>query len=770
MLLEQMTLEEKASQLGAYWEQVAPKREKRQEESGEVAPMQDAMSAAQLPWEEELADGLGQLTRVFGTRPLTPAEGVAELRRRQREVIAANRFGIPALAHEECLAGFTAYQATAYPVPLAWGAAFDPELVRRMAERVGRDMKAVGIQQGLSPVLDLVTDSRWGRVEETIGEDPYVIGTLATAYVQGLQEAGVIATLKHFAGYAASRGARNHAPVRMGRRELMDLVFPPFEMAVREAGVKSVMNSYADLDGEAPAASHWLLTEVLREQWGFEGTVVADYFAVSFLQKTHRVAESLAEAANKAITAGLDVELPQTAGYRTLPEQVRRGLLAEEVLDTAVRRHLMHKVEQGLLDRPAGQDWQPRVQEGVDLNSRENRDLAREMAQKSLVLLKNGTPGAGDAVLPLDLAALAGQKVAIIGPSASRGRTMLGCYSFVNHVMAKRPDDELGIEIPTLLEEAQRRFVSAEVSYEEGCPIVGYDESGIPAAAAAAQEAGLAIVTVGDQAGLFGHGTSGEGCDAEDLTLPGAQQQLVEAVIATGTPVILIVISGRPYALGAVADSCAAIVQGFFPGQEGAPAILDLLAGEVEPSGRLPIGVPAHPGGQPAGYIAPPLGQRTKGVSNLDPTPLYPFGHGLSYSTVEYSELQISAAEIPVDGTVEVRATVTNTGERPAAELVQLYGGDRSASVARPVRQLLGYVRAELQPGESSTVAFQLHADRFSFTGLEYQRIVEPGMIDLWVGSSSGHLPLEGELLLTGEVRQVEGPRVMTTPAWVRPA
>ncbi|GAA1821178.1 glycoside hydrolase family 3 N-terminal domain-containing protein [Nesterenkonia flava] len=782
-LLAQMTLEEKASQLGSYWEQVAPKKDDAgsasgEKKIGEAAPMQDAMSASQLPWDEEIVDGLGQISRVFGTRPVTAAEGVAALRARQQEVMSSNRFRIPALAHEECLTGFTAFGATVYPTSLAWGATFNPELIRQMAERIGEDLRAVGIQQGLSPVLDVVTDARWGRVEETIGEDPYVIGTLATAYVQGLQKSGVIATLKHFAGYSASKGARNHAPVHMGRRELIDQIFYPFELAVREGGVKSVMNSYADIDGEAPAASRWLLTEVLREEWGFEGTVVADYFAVSFLQKTHRVAETLPEAANKAISAGLDVELPQTAGFRTLPEQVRRGLLEEEVLNTAVRRHLLHKAEQGLLDRPetehgSSTDWEPQVQESVDLDSAENRALARTIASKSLVLLKNEAPerSASKAapILPLDAGALAGRRIAVIGPSATTGRTMLGCYSFANHVMSKYKDDELGIHLPTLLEEAHSRLGGAgvEVTAAAGCPIVGYDDAGIPAAAETAAAADFAVVTVGDQAGLFGHGTSGEGCDAEDLKLPGAQQELIEAVAATGTPVILVVISGRPYALGAVAQKCAAIVQGFFPGQEGAPAVLDLLLGEIEPSGRLPIGIPQHPGGQPAGYIAPKLGQRTKGVSNLDPTPLYPFGHGLSYTTLEYSNLVIEAPGIAVDGTVNISATVTNTGSRPADEVVQLYFGDRAAQVTRPVRQLLAYAHVELAPGESREVTFWVHADRFSFTGLDYRRIVEPGAIDIWVGPSSGDLPLEGELTLVGETREVTGHRVMTTPARV---
>lgn len=751
-LLAQMTLQEKASQLGAHWETA----EDNDDVEGEVAPMEDAMSAGKLPFDQEIDGGLGHLTRTYGTEPITVSEGAADLRSRQAAVVAANRFGIPAIAHEECLTGFTAYRATVYPTALAWGATFDPELIAQMALRIGEDMAAVGVQQGLSPVLDVVRDARWGRVEETIGEDPYLVGTLATAYVKGLQSAGIIATLKHFAGYAASRAARNHAPVHIGRRELNDLIFYPFELAVREGGAGSVMNSYADIDGEAPAASRWLLTDVLRGEWGFEGTVVADYWSVAFLEKMHRIAADQAEAARLAVSAGLDIELPHTGGYRTLSDQVQEGRLDEKVLDTAVRRVLRQKIDLGLLD----EDWEPQIDESVDLDSEANRALARKVAQQSLVLLKN------DGLLPLNPASTG--RIAVIGPSADEPRTMMGCYSFPNHVLAKYPAGTfphkgIGVPIPSILDAMRDQF--ADVSYETGCPIVEYDDAGISAAAASAAAAEIAVVTVGDLAGMFGAGTSGEGCDAEDLRLPGAQQDLLDAVLATGTPTVLVVVSGRPYALGEAPEKCAAIVQGFFPGEEGGPVLAELLTGVIEPAGRLPVGIPKHPGGQPAGYIAAPLGQNSSGVSNLDPTPRYPFGHGLSYTTVEYSRLTIESEEIAVDGTVNVSATVTNTGSRSVSEVVQLYVGDRHASVARPVQLLLSYARVELSPRESKDVTFWVHTDRFAFTGVDYRRIVEPGIMDLWVGRSAADLPLSGEITLVGQTREVTGHRVMTTPA-----
>ncbi|HIX00885.1 MAG TPA: glycoside hydrolase family 3 C-terminal domain-containing protein [Candidatus Nesterenkonia stercoripullorum] len=756
-LLAEMTIEEKVAQLGAHWEQ-----HRGDDVQGDVAPMQDAMSASQLPWDQEIVDGLGHLTRVFGTEPVDVGEGVSSLRRQQSEVMSANRFGIPALAHEECLTGFTAYRATVYPTSLAWGATFDVDLIRDMARRIGEDMAAVGVHQGLAPVLDVVRDPRWGRVEETMGEDPYLIGQLGVGYVQGLQSAGVLATLKHFAGYSASKAARNHAPVSMGRRELIDVLFYPFECAVREGGVASVMNSYADIDGEAPAASHWLLTDVLRDEWGFSGSVVSDYWSVAFLESMHRVAADQVQAARLAVSAGLDVELPQTGGYRTLAAQVRQGELPEAVIDRAAARVLTHKVELGLLE--AG--WESPADQNRDLDSPGNRELARTIAQRSLVLLSN------DGTLPLPAEAKS-SRIAVIGPSAEDASTMMGCYSFPNHVLAKYPEGSfpaggLGIEVPTVLAAARARFQDAEVSYSRGCPIIGYEDSGIADAVTLAEQADTVILTVGDKAGMFGAGTSGEGCDAADLELPGAQQELVEAVLETGTPVVLVVISGRPYALGGVAERCAAVVQGFFPGEEGAAALLDLLAGDIEPSGRLPIGVPRSPGGQPAGYLAAPLGQNSQGVSNLDPTPLFPFGHGLSYTQIAYRGMTLSSDEIGVDGTLTATVTVANDGDRPARELVQLYAGDRVAQVARPVRQLIGFAHVDLKPGEERQVDFTVHADLFSFIGVDYRRIVEPGVVDLWSGRSAGDLPLSSPLDIHGELREVRGERVLSTMVNIR--
>ncbi|HEY5878375.1 MAG TPA: glycoside hydrolase family 3 N-terminal domain-containing protein [Nakamurella sp.] len=748
LLLGSMTPEQKAAQLGSYWRPHGTPDE-------QVAPMEGALSDRRQGFADYIRHGLGQLTRVFGSVPVTAAEGVADLLEMQRQVVEApDGLGIPALAHEECLTGFTTLGATVYPTPLAWGATFDPDLIAEMSRAIGRDLRTVGVHQGLSPVLDVTRDYRWGRTEETIGEDPYLVGTIGTAYVQGLQSAGIIATLKHFVGYSASRAARNHAPVPIGRRELADVLLVPFEMAIREGRAKSVMNSYADVDGMPPAASRELLTTLLREHWGFTGTVVSDYWAISFLEMMHKVAAGPAEAARLALTAGLDVELPETEAFAHLPGLVRAGELDESLLDGAVRRVLTQKAELGLLD----DDWAPPpAGSTVDLDHAGNRALARRIAEQSVVLVAN------DGVLPL----ARGRRIALIGPSAAEPRCFLGCYSFPNHVLSRHRSGDNGIEIPTLLESMRIAWPVEDISHEPGCGFTGDDRSGLAAAVEAAAAADVAVVVVGDIAGLFGRGTSGEGCDAPDLALPGVQGDLVDAVLDTGTPLVLVVVSGRPYALGRYADRCSAIMQAFLPGEEGGPALAGILTGTVEPTGRLPVGIPRDPGGQPGTYLAAPLGLRTDGISNLDPTPLFPFGHGLSYSRVEYGRLSADRTEMDVDGTVELSVQVRNTGERPCAEVVQLYLSDPVAQVVRPVRQLVGYARVPLTPGQARTVSFGVHADRTSFTGRDLHRVVEPGVLTFAVGPSSADLAAAVDVRVVGEERAVTGARVLLTPTRV---
>jgi beta-xylosidase len=749
-LLSRMTLEEKLAQLGSLWPQ--------QSEGDEVAPHQDELGQDSPGWREATRDGIGQLTRTFGTHPVAAPVAARMLERAQRSIMATGRFGIPAMAHEECLAGFTAWGATAFPVPLSWGASFDPDLVREMGAAIGRSMREVGVHQGLAPVLDVVRDPRWGRVEETIGEDPYLVGSIGAAYTLGLESAGIVATPKHFAGYSASRAGRNLAPVSMGPREFADIILPPFEMALRLGGARSVMHAYTERDGVPAAADHELLTGILREQLGFTGVVVADYFGVAFLELLHGVADGPGDAAVQALSAGVDVELPTVRCYGLpLAEKVRSGALDESIVDTAATRVLRQKCELGLLDP----DWAPTArasrQDTADFDPPHQRALARKLAEESVVLLSNPA-----GVLPLRQPG----RVAIVGPLADDPLALLGCYSFPAHVGVSHPGTPLGIEIPTVLQAARDGLGADDLLYTPGCDVRDTDRSGFDAAREAATGADLCVVVLGDRPGLFGRGTSGEGCDAADLALPGVQDELLDALLATGTPVVLVISSGRPYALGAVTGRVAAAVQVFFPGEEGAHALVDVLTGRVNPSGRLPVSLPAEPGGQPATYLGSPLQHRSE-VSSLDPTALFPFGHGLSYTSFGYSDLAVDTAEIGTDGSVEIAATVTNTGDRPGAEVVQLYLRDPVAQVVRPLRQLSGFTRVWLDAGESCRVRFQLHADRTSFTGRDGRRIVEPGRIEVSVGGSSDPTPLSGSFRLIGRVREVGPDRVLDTPVSV---
>ncbi|MFF2149410.1 glycoside hydrolase family 3 N-terminal domain-containing protein [Kitasatospora sp. NPDC058190] len=751
-----MTLREKTAQLVGVWVGADA-------DGDEVAPHQHEMEPPP-DLDTLLPYGLGQLTRPFGTAPVDPALGALSLLRTQQRIAAANRFGIPALAHEECLAGFAAWGATAYPVPLSWGATFNPELVRTMAATIGRDLRAVGVHQGLAPVLDVVRDARWGRVEETIGEDPYLVGTIATAYVQGLESAGIVATLKHFAGYSASRAGRNLAPVSMGPRERADVILPPFEMAVREGRPRSVMPAYTDTDGLPSAADQALLTELLRDTWGFTGTVVADYFGIAFLKTLHGVAEDRSDAAAQALAGGVDVELPTVDTFgQPLFDAVVAGAVPERLIDRALRRVLVQKVELGLLDA----DWSPvpaaladadlsepgALRGLVDLDRPANRALAADLAEQAVVLLRN------DGLLPLRDPA----RIALIGPNADEPTAVLGCYSFPVHVGGQHPGTPPGIELPTLREALAAELTSTELAGSElrtvrGVTVDGEDTAGIAEAVHAARRADVVVLALGDRAGLFGRGTSGEGCDAALLELPGRQRQLLEAVLDTGTPVVVTLLAGRPYALGRAVTEAAGIVQCFFPGEAGTAALAGVLSGRVNPSGRLPVSVPAHPGVQPSTYLAARLAQAGE-VSSTDPTPAFGFGHGLGYSEFAWSGLEVRTAETGTDGTFRLAFELRNTGTRAGVEVVQLYLHDPVATVVQPVQRLIGYRRIPLDAGAGCRVELALPADLASFTGRDGGRIVEPGALELRISASSTDPRLTVPLRLTGPARPLDHTR-----------
>lgn len=768
-LLDRLTVQEKVAQLCAAWIGASATGD-------EMAPHQHDLVDSSRGWDELIGSGLGQLTRPFGTAAVDPATGARRLAGMQADIVAAGRFGIPAVAHEECLTGLMTLGATVYPTPLAWGATFHPDLVEQMAAQIADTMRALGVHQGLAPVLDVVRDARWGRTEESIGEDPYLVATIGTAYVIGLQSRGVMATVKHFAGYSASRAGRNFAPVAIGAREFADVLLPPFEMAIRDGGARSVMHSYAEVDGVPAAADDTLLTDLLRGTWGFSGTVVADYFAVSFLQTLHGVAGDPIEAAGLALSAGVDVELPAVRCFGApLVTAISDGTLPGSLVDRAAARVLRQKCELGLLDP----DWSPvppvlaepaaspqpggngsEQHDRFDLDPPGHRATARQLAEESVVLLAND-----GGVLPLT----GRPRIALVGPLADATTGMLGCYSFPRHVGGQHPDVPGGIVIDTPLQALRAELPQTDVTHVAGCDVDGIDASAFGGAVAAAAAAEICVAVLGDRAGLFGRGTSGEGCDAEDLLLPGVQPQLLEQLLATGTPVVLVLLTGRPYALGAYADRLAAVVQAFFPGEEGAAAVAGVLSGRVCPSGRLPVSMARRPGGQPTTYLAPPLGHRTE-VSNVDPTALYPFGHGLSYTRFAWTEVTVDGSpvtpgepvELSTDGAVTISLSVRNVGDRAGADVVQLYLHDPVAQVTRPVVRLTGYARVPLAVGQSRRVDFRWHADLSSFTGRSGRRVVEPGDVEVRLSASSADPRHVVRLRLVGETRVVDHRRRLT--------
>jgi beta-glucosidase len=556
-LLSRMTFEEKAAQMHALWLILS--------EDGEHRPRQDDFTGGTDPAavRKALGHGLGQISRPLGSHGVDARTGVRALNRLQRFLREETRLGIPALAHEECLVGLMARGATMFPSALAYGATWNPELIERAARAIGSEARSVGCHQGLAPVLDVSRDVRWGRTEETLGEDPYLVGVLATRFVRGLQgeKRDLLATLKHFAGHSWSEGARNHGPVHLGWRELSDVFLLPFEMAVKQANAGSVMPAYHDIDGESCHAWRRLLTGLLREEWGFDGIIVADYIGISLLYQHHNLARDAAEAAALAFSAGLDIELPADDCASRLGEAVGRGLIPVAAIDVIVERILTEKLRLGLFERPYADEG------AIALQSPATVALAREVARQAVVVLENR------GALPLDPAR--GQRIAVIGPTADDPLALLCGYSFPVHLILNDAG-ETASQVVTPRAALAEAFGADRVSYARGCFVIEERKYGspvfpgdversttldqpspistrtdlIPEAVDCARGADVAIACVGDLAGLFQTGTVGEGSDADSLDLPGVQQQLLEAVVATGKPVVVVLTSGRPYNLG----------------------------------------------------------------------------------------------------------------------------------------------------------------------------------------------------------------------------
>ncbi|HUX20303.1 MAG TPA: glycoside hydrolase family 3 N-terminal domain-containing protein, partial [Spirochaetia bacterium] len=654
--------------------------------------------------------------------------------------------------------------ATLFPAGINYGATWDPDLIRRAAGDIGTELASIGSKQGLAPVLDVSRDARWGRTEETFGEDPYLAGCLATAYVEGLQGPNrrVLATLKHFVGHSFSEGGRNHAPVRIGERELNDIFLLPFEMAVKIGKAGSVMPAYHDIDGEPSTTSRHYLTEVLRDQWGFDGLIVSDYEAISLLFDHHRVASDAAEASALSIKAGMDVELPGFTCYRTgIEEALDRGLLSIDDVDRAVLRVLVEKYRLGLFENPYMKE------DAIVLNTEAHRATAAETAEKSIVLLKN------DGLLPLS----PDRVTALVGPLADDPNSMFCGYSFPVHVANGLRAPESGVRYGTTLKEAlAERLPSDRLVWREGCRLLGkrldytpvfpgelegaereqmdivsYDRGGIAEAVEAASRADQIIVAVGDIAGLFLSGTVGEGSDTSSLELPGVQQELLEGILDIGKPVVVVLINGRPYNIGSGFVRAGAVIEAWLPGQEGGEVLADILLGLRSPGGRLPVSIPKTAGAMPYFYNHKLKSPGTP--VQRDFGAVYPFGFGLTYTSFEFGDFSLASREVSSDGEVIVAGNVKNTGRKKGDAVVQLYIRDLVASLVRPVKELKAFKRVSLEAGQSARIELRLPVDMLSFTTHATERIVEPGDFEIMVGTSSEDFVFRDTVTIGGNIR-----------------
>jgi len=763
-LMSLMTLDEKIVQLGGIFP------------NNLVADgALDAERAAQA-----LQDGIGHVSHVSGVSALAPAQLAAFVNEIQRHLVENTRLGIPAVVHGESCAGFTAVGATCFPQAIGLASTWQPELIEEMTTVIRAQMRAVGVRHTLAPVLDIARDARWGRCEETYGEDPYLTGRMGVAYVRGLQgddlAAGVVCTGKHFLGYAAAEGGMNWAPAHITEREMKEVYAAPFLAAIQEVQLASVMNSYSEIDGVPVGASREILTELLRDEMGFGGTVISDYFTVPTLETYHHITDNRTEAAARALEAGIDLEVPSLSCYRQLGEALESGRIEMQTIDTAVERVLRQKFELGLFEAPY---VDAKAAESA-FDTLDHRNLARTIAQKSIVLLKND----GD-LLPFSKDI---RSIAVVGPCADSARLLQGDYHWPTHAevmfgrIAENGTGEADQPAPAMSRAANRdgtapnlaeMFVphvtllegireavgsGVEVAHARGCDVVDDDTSGIAEAAAVAARAEVAIVAVGTRSGLVDGSTSGESSDRTDLRLTAAQRALVEAVVATGTPTAIILINGGILAIPEIAEAVPAIVEAWLPGEEGGHAIADILFGDVNPSGRLPVSLPRSVGQMPLFYNHKPSGGRTNWRTHYvdsPATPLYPFGHGLSYTRFEYSDLQLDTDEIAADGSLALSCRVTNVGERAGDEVVQVYLHDVVASCSRPVKQLTGFARIPLEPGEGAKITFDVDMSQLALWNPEMEFVVEPGDVDVMIGASSEDIRSRKTFRISGESRSL---------------
>jgi len=725
-LLKRMTLEEKVAQMLCIWED---KKTAFFDEEGNF-------SLDKL--RENLKNGIGQIARLSDTNGgLNPYQMVEYANAIQKFFVEETRLGIPVIFHEECLHGLAAKDATSYPVPIGLAATFNIELIEKIFSAIAEDARTRGAHQALTPVVDVARDPRWGRVEETFGEDTYLVSQMGIASVKGLQGDGslknnnkVIATLKHFAAHGQPESGTNCAPANFSERFLRDTFLKPFKEAIDKAGVISVMASYNEIDGIPSHANKWLLRKVLRDEWGFKGFVVSDYYAITELYQkeetvSHGVAANKVEAAKLAVEAGVNIEFPNPDCYPNLTEMVNNGLVDESDLDALVLPMLKYKFQLVLFDNPYIEVEPGQFEKKLEAD----RELALQAARETITLLKNdGT------LLPLKNV----KKIAVIGPNADR--MLLGGYhgtpKYYTSVY-QGIKDKVGN--------------NGEVFYSEGCKITvggswnedevvlpdpAEDEKLINEAVAVAQKSDVAVLVLGgnEQTSREAWNKNHLG-DRPSLELVGSQNKLVEEILKTGKPVVVLLFNGRPNSIGYIKDNVPAILECWYLGQESGRVVADVLFGDYNPSGKLPISIPRSAGHIPAYYSHKPSARR--GYLFDDVSPLFAFGYGLSYTKFSFDKLKLSKEVISRDEKVIVSIDVKNEGQTPGEEVVQLYVRDKVSTVTRPVKELKGFKKVKLEPGESTTVIFELLPENLAFTNVDMKFVVEPGEFEIMVGNSS---------------------------------
>ena len=739
-LLARMTLEEKAAQMMCVWQK---KADVLVDSNGDFA-----LAKARAAFKD--GHGLGQVGRPSDAGKGKNARAMAELTNAiQKFFLESTRLGIPVFFHEECLHGHAAIDATSFPQPIGLAATFNPSLAQALYSMTAEEARARGTHQALTPVVDVARDPRWGRVEETFGEDPYLVSQFGIAAVRGFQgdasfkgKKNVIATLKHFAAHGQPESGINCGPANVSTRELREVFLRPFKEALEKGGAISVMASYNEIDGVPSHANRWLLRDVLRKEWGFEGFVVSDYYAIWELSDRpdthgHRVAADKAAACALSVGAGVNIEFPEPDCYLHLCELVRAGKLKERQLDELVAPMLLWKFKMGLFEHPfVDPDIAARV-----VGSESNRDLALQAARETITLLKND-----NGLAPLDPAKI--RSIAVIGPNADR--ELLGGYS-------GRP------KYHTSVLEGIRAKVGdrVEVSYSEGCKITmggswsqdavtpgdpASDFNQIQQAVQVAKGADVAILVIGGN-----EQTSREAWskvhlgDRAQLDMLGRQDALVNAIVATGKPVIALLFNGRPLSVNHLSQVAPVIFECWYLGQETGRAVADVLFGDFNPAGKLPISIPRSAGHLPVFYNHKPSARR--GYLFDDVSPLYPFGYGLSYTTFACKNLRLARKKIRPGGSTRVMIDVTNTGKRAGAEVVQLYIRDLVSSVTRPVKELKGFAKITLRPGETKTAALDITPESLAFYDIDMRLTVEPGEFEIMAGASSRDADLQKVIL-----------------------